>query len=43
MEADGKNFHRPYGTKSEYLASCPSDESLGYFQATLRVEIVADT
>jgi hypothetical protein len=37
-----QRFDRPYGTEKESKHTLlPSDESLGYCQATLRVEILA--
>jgi hypothetical protein len=35
-------FNRPYGTKKSLFSFGPSDKSLGYFQATLWVENIAD-
>ena len=37
-----QRFDRPYGTENESKYSLlPSDESLGYYRPTLRVEILA--
>ena len=33
------DFSRPYGTFVSNLYSIPSDESLGYFRASLRDEV----
>ena len=36
-------INRPYGTEKDVTFYHPSDESLGYYQPTLRVESLVDT
>ena len=42
IERNHLRFDRPYGTEKGIVYFHPSDESLGYFQPTLRVESFAD-